>query len=498
MPVILQASRSSPPRLMVPPGMTRHRQTPRDTARHREYTFPLLYDLWLRASLSYLTKQSMQIRAWCGNNTTLSALRPSIESKDRQERIHSEEISSCSFNPDPDFPQISTAVLLGLCALSVTLRFYIRVRLQRDFSIDDAFLIVAFGCLICAMVVLYTATLNNLYLVHDLSTALPFAMSMGFPIEDMPADSAFLQPVYEYLKWITVNQTLAGCSVFAVKFSFLFLFRKLIDRLPRLITYWWFALAFNIAAFGYCFSTNFLNCPYYNDRASLYKCATPSGVARLMRHGIAQTAVDIIGDLLILYIPINLIWKIQIRWTQKVPLVLSLCLTAVIILVTITRIAGIKRAGAIDSVWESYFLIVGAEVGIILASVSTYRTLFVSHRKATFDKVGKRARDQQSPSSPVKGLFKRVFLSSPWRSKVKEGQSTPDEEKGQHHDSFDTEGLPEIPRAHMTGVRTFINARGKGTDGSNVMESRMTQDDDDDEWPLRREKHTPEDNAITK
>ena len=30
----------------------------------------------------------------------------------------------------------------------------------------------------------------------------------------------------------------------------------------------------------------------------LDKCAVPSGVARLMRHRIAQTAVDIIGDLL--------------------------------------------------------------------------------------------------------------------------------------------------------------------------------------------------------
>ncbi|KAL8898723.1 MAG: hypothetical protein Q9207_006553 [Kuettlingeria erythrocarpa] len=396
---------------------------------------------------------------------------------------------------------ISTAVLLGFCALSVTLRFYIRVRLQREFSIDDAFLIVAFGCLICSMAVMYSVTIDKLYLVHDLSAALPFAMSVGFPIEDMPADSAFLGPVYEYLKWITVNQTLAGCSVFAVKFSFLFLFRKLIDRIPRLITYWWFAMAFNVLAFGYVFSTNFLNCPYYNDRASLFKCATPSGVARLLRHGIAQTAVDIIGDLLILYIPINLIWKIQIRWTQKVPLVLSLCLTAVIILVTITRVAGIKRAGAIDTVWESYFLIVAAEVGIILASVSTYRTLFVSHRRGTADKmIGKGARDQRSPSSPVKGLLKRAFLSSPWRSKVKEGQSTPDEEKGQSDEGFDTEGgLPEIPRAHvMTGVRTFINARGKGTDVSNVMESRMIQDNnDDDTWPLRREKHSPEDNAMT-
>lgn len=161
---------------------------------------------------------------------------------------------------------------------------------------------------------MYSVTLDKMYLVHDLSAALPFAMSIGFRIEDMPADSPFLQPVYEYVKWITVNQTLAWCSVIAVKFSFLFLFRKLIDRIPRLITYWWFVVAFNVVVFAYGFSTFFVICPYYNDRASLCappswerqcdadlgpdKCATPPGVARLMRHGIAQTALDIIGDLL--------------------------------------------------------------------------------------------------------------------------------------------------------------------------------------------------------
>ncbi|KAL8753060.1 MAG: hypothetical protein Q9184_005536 [Pyrenodesmia sp. 2 TL-2023] len=319
-------------------------------------------------------------------------------------------------------------------------------------------------------------------------------MSIGFRIEDMPADSAFLKPVYEYLKWITVNQALAWCSVIAVKFSFLFLFRKLIDRIPRLITYWWFVIAFNVVAFGYGFSTYFLICPYYNDRASLYKCATPPGVARLMRHGIAQTAVDIIGDLLILYIPINLIWKIQIRWTQKVPLVLSLCLTAIIILVTITRIAGIKRGGQVDGVWESYFLMVAAEVGIILASVSTYRTLFVSHRRRDTAKARRGLGDQEHFYSPTKELIKRVWIPSPWRSKARE-PSTPDEKKEHHYDHVDMEGLPEIPRAYMTGVRTFINGGVKGTDNADVMGSRITQDDADD-WPLRREDHVAEDKAV--
>lgn len=168
------------------------------------------------------------------------------------------------------------------------------------------------------------------------------------------------------------------------------------------------------------------------------------------------------------------------------------------IMVTITRIAGIKLPdGQIDSVWESYFLIVAAEIGVILASISTYRALFVSHRKENMNnRAGRGTGDQGRFSSPrTRQLMKRVFVTSPWRSRAR-GQSTPPEgeDKEQQYNHSDTVELPEIPRVYvMTGVRSFINnGRGKGTDAFDLMEHRRTQDDDDD-WPLRREGHDLED-----
>lgn len=162
---------------------------------------------------------------------------------------------------------------------------------------------------------------------------------------------------------------------------------------------------------------------------------------------------------------------------------LSLCLTGVMILVTITRIAGIRLDGQIDSVWESYFLIVAAEIGVVLASVSTYRALFVSHRK----RIIKEARDRGHYSSPKRQLIRRIFVSSPWRSKAK-GQSTPDHHRGDQYSQFDQDALPNIPDAHMTGVRTFINGCGERTDASDIMESLVFHDKhDNDDWPLRRE-----------
>ncbi|KAL8769106.1 MAG: hypothetical protein Q9194_005537 [Teloschistes cf. exilis] len=360
---------------------------------------------------------------------------------------------------------VSTGVLLGICSLSVVTRFYIRIWAQRQFSVDDGLLAVAVCCLICSVVIMYSVGLDKMYQIQELSAALPFALSIGFPIDDMPQDSQFLQDSYDFLKWITVSQALAWTSVMAVKFSFLFLFRKLIDRMPALITYWWFVLTFNVIAFD--------------------EFALPSGVARELRHGVAQTVMDVVSDLLILYIPVNLIWKIQLRWRQKVPLVFSLCLTGIVILVSITRVAGIKRGG--DKAWQTYFLIVSAEIGVMLASISTYRAFYVSRRRTDDNRAGKSRGHQKYRFLPNRRTIKLFFASSPRPSTPREGSSA--EDKWQDESERHPVGsLPQIPSAHLTGMRTFIEGHGQWIDSSRVMGSQGIEEVDDD-WPLRRKDH---------
>lgn len=46
------------------------------------------------------------------------------------------------------------------------------------------------------------------------------------------------------------------------------------------------------------------------------------------------------------------------------------------------------------------------------------------------------------------------------------------------------EALPNVLCAHMTGVWTFIDAHGRTMNDSRIMQSQMTQGDDEI-WPLR-------------
>ena len=134
-------------------------------------------------------------------------------------------------------------------------------------------------------------------------------------------------------------------------------------------------------------------------------------------------------------------------------------------------IAGIKTEGQIDSNWESYFLISAAEIGILLASVSTYRAFFVSLRKGNNDRARRGMNHQRHWYDP-RGQVKRgvLPLSRLWLSKTR-GHSKPGENRGEEDDSFNIGKLPEIPGAHMTGVLTFINGRGNETAAPYVMDS---------------------------
>ncbi|KAL8688511.1 MAG: hypothetical protein Q9218_005600 [Villophora microphyllina] len=194
----------------------------------------------------------------------------------------------------------------------------------------------------------------------------------------------------------------------------------------------------------------------------------------------------------VLYIPASLIWKIRIRKTQKIVLTFSLCLTAIVVLITITRIAGQKTNSQIDQVWAAFFLTLAAEVGVILASVSTFRAFFVAHRKGN-KHGGKESPGEQSPSH--KQLFKRILTSSPWRSIKVRGPSTPEKYDRGEDGRFAMGSLRGIPRAHMTGVRTFINGRRKEVDPCHIMESQ-TIHEDGDIWPLRSSRDRSPENRV--
>ena len=166
----------------------------------------------------------------------------------------------------------------------------------------------------------------------------------------------------------------------------------------------------------------------------------------------------LLNFLVVLYIPCQLIWQVKIKLGQKVALAYSLCLTAVIIMITVTRASGLVLQGKIDVVWEVYFQIVPAEVGLILVSMTAFRALFVSRAAR------KQHLPQKGPSSWVKSRYYLRNLLDPrqWTSKYSKDMAG-DQKNGTTKGGFNGE-FPSIPGATMTGMNTFINHRGEAVE----------------------------------
>lgn len=139
-------------------------------------------------------------------------------------------------------------------------------------------------------------------------------------------------------------------------------------------------------------------------------------------------------------IPIHLLWHIRINLRQKLILGATLCLSIVMIIIAIIRMSKFRIASTkIDIIWDVFWEQVEACMAVIMVSISAFRSFFVAHET--------RLRENQIRNRPWY-MSKQNTSRSAYRRRKLQSES---EEMDQ---------LPEIPRATMTGMRTFID-RGK-------------------------------------
>ena len=173
---------------------------------------------------------------------------------------------------------------------------------------------------------------------------------------------------------------------------------------------------------------------------------------------------------------------------QKITLACSLCLTIVVIAFTITRASGLEWKGNLDMLWEVYFQIVAAEVGLILVSMTAFRQLFVSRI----------ARNQRSPAKPPtfwprsRAAIRKILDFRRWTSGYSEGSNGEQHGHVKKNNGFD-ERLPGIPGGTMTGVQAFIEHQGGVTKSSSKSSTDSTiMEKDQVIWPLAEQASMPQ------
>lgn len=148
--------------------------------------------------------------------------------------------------------------LFGVAILIVAARIGTRWRLRHRLYLDDFFLLFGLACL-CGATGIILVSVRKIFvteaLLVDHSFLLPVEGAWGVANTTPAIVQSFL-----FLTWTVV---------ISVKFSFLALFRLIIQRISWAITfYYWFVVVFTVLTWIYMVSQAFIFCPAFGTQIS--------------------------------------------------------------------------------------------------------------------------------------------------------------------------------------------------------------------------------------
>jgi hypothetical protein len=150
-------------------------------------------------------------------------------------------------------------------------------------------------------------------------------------------------------------------------------------------------------------------------------------------------------------IPVALIWRVQIKPSQKFGLAAFLCLSICMIIIAIIRVSGLHYKNTFDNTWIFMWQQVEACVAVTMLSLTAFRSVFVSSSRSSNE-----ARPWVPSTRRLLGRFKKSTSS-----------------KGQGLDDV------TIPSATLTGLTGVMGYRTKAS-----REMSMNDTLTSDSWPL--------------
>ena len=125
----------------------------------------------------------------------------------------------------------------------------------------------------------------------------------------------YMEDLFHFKITSTIALVLTWCSLVAVKFCYLALFKKLVDRIRPMIIYWWTVMVFNAAVSAYGVTVYMVACPYYHSfkagkhhsypicfaglrvtKDYTVQCGEGAGLTRTVGFAVSQMVLDVVGD----------------------------------------------------------------------------------------------------------------------------------------------------------------------------------------------------------
>ncbi|KIN08814.1 hypothetical protein OIDMADRAFT_76981, partial [Oidiodendron maius Zn] len=184
------------------------------------------------------------------------------------------------------------------------------------------------------------------------------------------------------LKEFFVVQFFYWLTLWAVKWSLLFMFKRVTDGLPLYNRLWWAMLVFSILTFIGCCISNFTSCSSMHAWFTAGLCETP-------RDSRAKTislwyclGVDLLTDLLIMAIPIRVLWNLRISLLEKISIGVVFVVGIITMVTAIVRSVSLESTsggGQVSTTWLMLWAAIEGAIAIIVGCLPSF-AIFIRGR----------------------------------------------------------------------------------------------------------------------
>ncbi|TVY93489.1 hypothetical protein LAWI1_G001486 [Lachnellula willkommii] len=340
-----------------------------------------------------------------------------INQSGRIPKLHFEVVSLPSL--------ISTGIPFGIAATTVILRTARRLIIFRRLELDDAFVWFGLLCLSAATGILF----------HNMSTIM-----LQEAIAMVPDVTVPISDVSKLINSISFLDAFL-CSIWTCTFA------KLIQGISKnLNRYYWLVVGYTFLAWVFLIVEPFILCPYFGIEGA--KCYPEYNYPKTFWLTIVISIIDIASDLMIASNPILLLRKSRMKTKQRLSLYVFLCLSFVMAIFALTRVAGFKHKRVIDDTWSLYWQYCEGCIACIMASVTPFRAIFVNGGSQS------PRRKTRGPSSSLRALWKKPSKNS---------------EKERLKEMGSNNTLPKPPGPLISGLITFIKQNNRVAEDSTVL-----------------------------
>ncbi|KAI1439196.1 hypothetical protein GGR50DRAFT_690546 [Xylaria sp. CBS 124048] len=286
----------------------------------------------------------------------------------------------------------------ALCALAFAGRMAIRVTCFHRLFTEDYLMFLA-------LIVLLTATVIGQLFVH-------FIYNLEEVSNGATPPPTFLSDTSKGLKSFAALTIINYVGIWLIKLNFLLFFRRLGNHIEKYLYFWWFVVAFNVAAGLTCIGLIDFNCVLPPAEIVFEKCNSVEAVRRSYTAAKASASLDAISDGLIIGFPFWILWGCRLTLRKKLALSGIFGLVAFTIAVTIIR--GSIFGGVYQSIsehhkqqlnitWIWFWFNIEFIVAFTVGCLTSFRALF-GLKRSEDERRRKYALRPRTKSSDPRGL----------------------------------------------------------------------------------------------